>query len=193
MIAGPGTTYRAANRIAGATCGAHSLVLRRDWPRGLANRPRRADMWLDTLTETRPAPIPLGRPAIIGRRAGETVSRRALAARTAAVTLCARWSVPSSIRGISCSMPVNNFTVIESRYGKFIVNRHCAHQAEYLIKTGRPHIQDEAQQYPGRGWAATGELRCRLTPARISAWWLSRSPRRCCLAVASCMRSRCSA
>ena len=40
-------------------------------------------------------------------------------------------------------MPVNNFTVIESEYGKFIVNRHCAHQAEHLIKTGRPHIQDE--------------------------------------------------
>lgn len=38
---------------------------------------------------------------------------------------------------------VNNFTVIESNYGKFIVNRHCALQAESLIKTGRPHIQDE--------------------------------------------------
>lgn len=40
-------------------------------------------------------------------------------------------------------MRVNNFTVIESEYGKFIVNRHCAYQAESLIKTGRPHIQGE--------------------------------------------------
>lgn len=40
-------------------------------------------------------------------------------------------------------MRVNNFTVIESEFGKFIVNRHCAFQAESLIKTGRPHIWDE--------------------------------------------------
>ena len=40
-------------------------------------------------------------------------------------------------------MPVNNFTVIESDYGKFVVNRHCAFQADHLIKTGRPHIQAE--------------------------------------------------
>jgi FkbM family methyltransferase len=40
-------------------------------------------------------------------------------------------------------MKVNNFTVIESEYGRFIVNRHCALQAEALIKTGRPHIQAE--------------------------------------------------
>lgn len=40
-------------------------------------------------------------------------------------------------------MPVNNFTVIESDYGRFIVNRHCDFQAEALIKTGRPHIQAE--------------------------------------------------
>ena len=40
-------------------------------------------------------------------------------------------------------MKVNNFTVIESEYGKFIVNRHCAFQADVLIKTGRPHIQKE--------------------------------------------------
>jgi FkbM family methyltransferase len=40
-------------------------------------------------------------------------------------------------------MPVNNFTVIESDYGKFVVNRHCAFQADHLIKTGRPHIQPE--------------------------------------------------
>jgi FkbM family methyltransferase len=38
---------------------------------------------------------------------------------------------------------INNFVVVESEYGKFIVNRHCAYQAESLIKTGRPHIQDE--------------------------------------------------
>jgi FkbM family methyltransferase len=40
-------------------------------------------------------------------------------------------------------MKTNNFVVIESEYGKFIVNRHCAFQAESLIKTGRPHIQEE--------------------------------------------------
>jgi FkbM family methyltransferase len=38
---------------------------------------------------------------------------------------------------------LNNFTAIESIYGKFIVNRHCAFQAEYLIKFGVPHIQPE--------------------------------------------------
>jgi FkbM family methyltransferase len=40
-------------------------------------------------------------------------------------------------------MAINNFVMIESNYGKFIVNRHCAHQAESLIKTGSPHIQVE--------------------------------------------------
>ncbi len=40
-------------------------------------------------------------------------------------------------------MKVNNFTVIESNYGRFVVNRHCALQAEALIKTGQPHIQRE--------------------------------------------------
>ena len=39
--------------------------------------------------------------------------------------------------------PVNNFTVLESVYGRFIVNRHCAFQAESLVKTGLPHIQQE--------------------------------------------------
>jgi FkbM family methyltransferase len=38
---------------------------------------------------------------------------------------------------------VNNFTVIESVYGKFVVNRHCAYQADALIKTGYPHIETE--------------------------------------------------
>ena len=38
---------------------------------------------------------------------------------------------------------VNNFTVIESAYGKLVVNRHCAYQAEALIKTGYPHIESE--------------------------------------------------
>jgi hypothetical protein len=33
--------------------------------------------------------------------------------------------------------------MIESNYGKFIVNRHCDFQAESLIKTGLPHIQGE--------------------------------------------------
>lgn len=39
--------------------------------------------------------------------------------------------------------PVNNFTVIESIYGRFIVNRHCTFQAEHMIKSGEPHIQPE--------------------------------------------------
>jgi FkbM family methyltransferase len=42
-------------------------------------------------------------------------------------------------------MDINNFTVIESVYGRFIVNRHCSFQAEALIKTGRPHIERELQ------------------------------------------------
>jgi FkbM family methyltransferase len=40
-------------------------------------------------------------------------------------------------------MQINNFTVIESEFGRFIVNRHCTFQAEGLLKTGRPHIWDE--------------------------------------------------
>jgi FkbM family methyltransferase len=40
---------------------------------------------------------------------------------------------------------INNFTVIESAYGRFVVNRHCSYQAEALIKTGRPHIEAELQ------------------------------------------------
>ncbi len=39
--------------------------------------------------------------------------------------------------------PVNNFTVVESIYGRFIVNRHCAFQIDWLAKTGKPHIQVE--------------------------------------------------
>ncbi len=42
-------------------------------------------------------------------------------------------------------MGLHNFTVIESVYGRFIVNRHCAFQAEALIKTGRTHIEPELQ------------------------------------------------
>jgi FkbM family methyltransferase len=38
---------------------------------------------------------------------------------------------------------VKNFTTIESVYGNLIVNRHCAYQADVLIKTGFPHIQFE--------------------------------------------------
>jgi FkbM family methyltransferase len=44
------------------------------------------------------------------------------------------------------AMKISNFVVIDSEYGRFIVNRHCAYQAESLIKTGRPHIQDELQK-----------------------------------------------
>jgi FkbM family methyltransferase len=38
---------------------------------------------------------------------------------------------------------INNFTAIDSFYGKFVVNRHCSYQAEALIKTGYPHIEHE--------------------------------------------------
>lgn len=40
-------------------------------------------------------------------------------------------------------LSVNNFVVIESVYGKFIVNRHCDFQADALIKTGKTHIEQE--------------------------------------------------
>jgi FkbM family methyltransferase len=40
-------------------------------------------------------------------------------------------------------LSVNNFVVIESIYGKFIVNRHCDFQADALIKTGKTHIEQE--------------------------------------------------
>ncbi|KUY98149.1 FkbM family methyltransferase [Burkholderia territorii] len=38
---------------------------------------------------------------------------------------------------------IRNFVVIDSIHGPFLINRHCALQAEALIKTGRPHIQNE--------------------------------------------------
>lgn len=40
-------------------------------------------------------------------------------------------------------MTVDNFVVLESVYGKFIVPRTCLFQAEALVKTGRTHIEDE--------------------------------------------------
>jgi len=41
------------------------------------------------------------------------------------------------------SQAINHFTVIESAYGRFVVNRHCDFQAEHLIRTGLPHIDSE--------------------------------------------------
>jgi FkbM family methyltransferase len=38
---------------------------------------------------------------------------------------------------------VDNFLVLDSAYGKFIVDRHCAFQAEALVKTGHTHIEGE--------------------------------------------------
>jgi FkbM family methyltransferase len=38
---------------------------------------------------------------------------------------------------------VRNFTVLESIYGDFVINRHCSFQADHLVKTGIPHIQPE--------------------------------------------------
>lgn len=39
--------------------------------------------------------------------------------------------------------PIHNFTVLESIHGRIIVNRHCAYQAEALVKTGATHIESE--------------------------------------------------
>jgi len=46
-------------------------------------------------------------------------------------------------------MAVNNFTVLESEYGRFVVNRHCFYQAEALVKTGLPHIESELRAILG--------------------------------------------
>jgi FkbM family methyltransferase len=43
----------------------------------------------------------------------------------------------------SIKMEVNNFTVIESIYGRIIVDRHCDYQIDALAKTGRTHIESE--------------------------------------------------
>lgn len=40
-------------------------------------------------------------------------------------------------------MNIPNFVVLDSIHGRFIVNRHCAFQAEALIKTGQTHIENE--------------------------------------------------
>ena len=40
-------------------------------------------------------------------------------------------------------MTIPNFVVLDSIHGRFIVNRHCAFQAEALIKTGATHIESE--------------------------------------------------
>jgi FkbM family methyltransferase len=40
-------------------------------------------------------------------------------------------------------MKVDNFVVLDSVYGKFIVPRTCFFQAESLVKTGKTHIESE--------------------------------------------------
>lgn len=40
-------------------------------------------------------------------------------------------------------MKIDNFLVLDSVYGKFIVPRTCLFQAEAMVKTGRTHIEDE--------------------------------------------------
>ena len=40
-------------------------------------------------------------------------------------------------------MTVDNFVVLDSVYGRFIVARACLFQAEALVKTGRTHIESE--------------------------------------------------
>lgn len=42
-----------------------------------------------------------------------------------------------------CARAVHNFIPLDSTYGTFVVNRHCALQAEALVKTGKPHIEAE--------------------------------------------------
>lgn len=43
-------------------------------------------------------------------------------------------------------MHINNFTVLESIYGRFVVNRHAACHAEAFAKTGRTHMEAELAQ-----------------------------------------------
>ncbi len=38
---------------------------------------------------------------------------------------------------------MKNFTVLDSVYGNFVVNRYCHFQAEALVKTGKTHIEAE--------------------------------------------------
>jgi hypothetical protein len=38
---------------------------------------------------------------------------------------------------------IDNFVVLDSIHGKFIVARNCSFQAEALVKTGRTHIEEE--------------------------------------------------
>ena len=40
-------------------------------------------------------------------------------------------------------MEINNFTVVESIYGRIIVNRNCDYQIDALAKTGKTHIESE--------------------------------------------------
>jgi FkbM family methyltransferase len=40
-------------------------------------------------------------------------------------------------------MSIDNYVVLDSDYGKFIVARTCMFQAEALVKTGRTHIETE--------------------------------------------------
>jgi len=49
--------------------------------------------------------------------------------------------VHKAINGVDVS--VDNFVVLDSVYGKFIVARTCLFQAEALVKTGRTHIESE--------------------------------------------------
>lgn len=48
--------------------------------------------------------------------------------------------------GASDTVMINDFVVIESVYGKIIVNRHGFYHAEHLIKTGKTHIEGELEK-----------------------------------------------
>jgi FkbM family methyltransferase len=39
-----------------------------------------------------------------------------------------------------------NFTVVDSVYGRFVVNRHAVAQADALVRTGRTHFEPELQK-----------------------------------------------
>ena len=83
---------------------------------------------------------------------------------------------------------VRNFVVIDSIHGPFVINRHCALQAEALIKTGRPHIQGETDtilhvidQLPDDAIAVDGGANAKPCACR--------SRTGCGRAAAACMRS----
>jgi FkbM family methyltransferase len=44
------------------------------------------------------------------------------------------------------AVDAGNFTVVDSVYGRFLINRHAVGQADALIRTGRTHFEEEVQK-----------------------------------------------